>query len=67
MMQRPPGCLPMTLNIPMWQRWVGFFLADLGNWIAGFEWSADQYMRGVRDVLDMQRHDAEDQLEGETQ
>lgn len=42
---------PILSNRPMWLRRVGFFLADIGNWIAGYDWGADLYWRGVTDAV----------------
>lgn len=40
----------------MWQRRIGFWLADLGNWIAGWPWGTDHYGRGVKDALTSDEH-----------
>lgn len=47
--RRYPGCYPAIIGAPMWQRRVGFWLADFGNWLAGWPWGEDHYIRGVRD------------------
>ncbi len=53
MKQRYTGCSPMALAIPMWQRRIGWFLANLGNWIAGWKWGEDHYMRALMDSREM--------------
>ena len=63
MKQRYPGCSPMTLGTPMWQRRFGFFLGHLGNWIAGWEWHEDHYCRALMDMREM-RVDQYDYKEG---
>jgi len=40
--KRYPNCNPVVLNIPLWQKKIGFFLRNIGNWIAGYEWGVDR-------------------------
>jgi hypothetical protein len=30
----------------------GLFIADVGHWVAGYEWGVDIYAHGLRDGLD---------------
>jgi len=43
---------PIEGGTPMWLRRVGFFIADVGNWLAGYEWGVDLYWRGVMDGME---------------
>ena len=44
----------------MWQRRIGWFLANLGNWIAGWEWGEDHYTRAMMDMREMRAEDTPD-------
>ena len=52
MNRRYPGCSPMTLGVPMWQRRLGFFLSNLGSWVSGWEWGVDHYLLAMDDLRD---------------
>ncbi len=57
--KRYPGCYPAIIGAPMWQRNIGFFLVKLGNWIAGWPWGEDHYLRGIMEAHEHEIEDAE--------
>ena len=36
----------------MWVRHLGFWIANVGHYIAGYEWGVDLYTRGLRDGME---------------
>ncbi len=47
----------MVIGAAMWQRRFGWWLANLGNWIAGWPWGEDHYLRAIHDCREMDEED----------
>lgn len=54
---RPKGASPASMNIPHWQRWLGFWLVNIGQWLAGYHWGYNAYMAGAHDMRELMEND----------